>query len=73
MRLKTILLCFFFLAISMNPMLSSAGFVEKKIEKTQTVNVTQAATQKGDYYWWKDERAKRQKAIDDYLKKNNIK
>ena len=61
MRLKTTFMCFFSLLISMTPTLSKAGFIEKKIEKTQTVNVTQAATQKNAYYWWKEERAKRQK------------
>jgi neutral trehalase len=70
MRLKGILSDLFILGFFMNSQMVSAGFVEKNIEKTQVVNLNQSARDKADSAWWRGERAKRQKAIDDYLKKN---
>jgi hypothetical protein len=70
MRLKGILSGLFILGIMTNSQMVLAGFVEKNIEKTQIVKLNQSATDKGNSAWWRGEKARRQKAIDDYLKKN---
>ena len=64
MRLKTTFMSFFSILISMTPTLSKAGFIEKKNRKNTNRQCNTSNTEKAYY------RAKRQKAIDDYLKKN---
>ena len=70
MRTKIPFLYFFIFIFLITPIITFGGFVEKKIDKVQTVNLNQASNEKANYIWWRSEKAKRQKAVNDYLKKN---
>ena len=45
-------------------------YADFKEVKTQTVPLVQSGKYKPDYIWWKNERAKRQKNLDNYMKKH---